>query len=522
MVSLARVLLGVFALLTVYIDPTQPTHNPELTYSLLIGYCLFGLFLAGVAVRFPPRRQMALVTHCVDVLFFSLLIYFTDGPTSPFFVYFTFALFSATLRWSWRGALATTGATVAIFVLVAVLADESLPEHLPRLILRVSYLIAAGLLFAYFGAAVEGARQRLAKLAAWPAAATSATRDPALESTLAHAASTMDIPRLLVVWEYALEPHLHTAEFRDGTTRFETTRGILSGFLAGTDRAIVLTPETQLSQPLRTWLNRRHIHNAVMAPIESRTLRGVVFFAADNRLGKELLPLARIAAMRIGAEIEQHNLRLRLMEAAAKEERARLARDIHDDLLQALAAVSLQLKALEQQVAVDLKERVAAMRSLLADQQGRLRQLVTDARRSQATRRTFSVAGEISELLQTAEAQWGCTADFSVRPKGLVVAERDGKALSMLVAEAIANGVRHGGASDFRIGIEAQGHTLTLSIEDNGTGAPALTGTFPHEQVMAARLGSASLRDRVTDLGWRIELSSSPDGLGIIIRASLE
>ncbi|MCV0395637.1 MAG: hypothetical protein K5872_05210 [Rhizobiaceae bacterium] len=519
---MARLFLGVFALLSVVVDPDQPTHAQDLAYALLVAYVAYAAVLVAASMRFSPRRVTELTTHAVDVTFFSLLIYLTDGPVSPFFVYFSFVLFSATMRWGWRGAIVTTSATVLIFVAIILFSDAALMDHIDRSIIRIVFLITAGVLFSYFGGIVERARLRLARLAAWPAGSVSTTRMPAFEPILGHAASTMGAARLLVVWENELEPRLHMAEFQDGGVNLASLDGGFANAGEFPLRAVLLGPTTTLPPPLPTLLGERGIRHAILAPLSGSSLKGVVLFIGDGPLGRDLLPLANIAAMRIGAEIEQHNLRLRFIDAAATEERARLARDIHDDLLQTLTAVSLQLRALEPQLAPGQGGQLARIRQLLSDQQGRLRWLVTEMRSGRSPSGEFAVALELSTLLRKTDAQWHCTTALSVQPAGLTVGEREGKALSMLVAEAVANGVRHGEASDIAVNVDSDGKMLTLRISDNGSGDRSLRGTFDHETVMSRKLGSASLRERVRDLGWSMKLSSERQGLEIEIEAPLQ
>jgi hypothetical protein len=92
LVAGGRVVLATFSLLAIYIDPTEPAKYRELTYSLLVAFVLYAL---GVALWTWPRltqgRTWTIATHLADMLFFTVLIYFTEGPVSPFFLYFVFA-----------------------------------------------------------------------------------------------------------------------------------------------------------------------------------------------------------------------------------------------------------------------------------------------------------------------------------------------------------------------------------------------------------------------------------------------
>ena len=70
-------------------------------------------------------RWLGLATHIIDLSLFTVLIDLNEGPTSPLFVYFVFALLSAALRWRWRGVLWTPLPTLGIFIGLGVYANGS-------------------------------------------------------------------------------------------------------------------------------------------------------------------------------------------------------------------------------------------------------------------------------------------------------------------------------------------------------------------------------------------------------------
>ena len=77
-------------------------------------------------------------------------------------------------------------------------------------------------------------------------------------------------------------------------------------------------------------------------------------------------------------------------------------------------------------------------------------------------------------------------------------------------SEAVANAARHGHASSVTARIVLAEGTLTLHIEDNGTGFPAAQGSG----------GPWSIRERVTSLGGELSVRSSPAGTALTIRLS--
>jgi signal transduction histidine kinase len=79
-----------------------------------------------------------------------------------------------------------------------------------------------------------------------------------------------------------------------------------------------------------------------------------------------------------------------------------------------------------------------------------------------------------------------------------------------VVAEALANALKHGGAGDIRVTVRRDGGAITAEISDDGPGGAAIVPGG----------GLAGLQDRVQALGGRFEVRSSP-GRGTRVRATL-
>jgi len=156
--------LAAGGLLAIYLDPTQPSQG-DTGYLFIAAYLVFALVLLAIAGR-PLGARAAIASHACEMALVCLIISYTEGPSSPFFVYFTFVLLVAALRWQRRGAL-ITGALLTI-VLIALTATElvshSQPLDLDRLILRNIYLLVASVLIALFGDELGRSHQRLERL----------------------------------------------------------------------------------------------------------------------------------------------------------------------------------------------------------------------------------------------------------------------------------------------------------------------------------------------------------------------
>src|SRR5689334_9578442 len=106
-IAMARVGLAAASLFAVWLDPAEPGRAVELTYSLHATYVAYSIALAMVMWRREGVERLPLITHGTDIVVASVFQYLTLGPSSPFFIYFVFALFSAALRWGPRGIVRT-------------------------------------------------------------------------------------------------------------------------------------------------------------------------------------------------------------------------------------------------------------------------------------------------------------------------------------------------------------------------------------------------------------------------------
>jgi hypothetical protein len=80
---------------------------------------------------------------------------------------------------------------------------------------------------AYFSALRVRRRDQLSKLAAWPGPDPSHMSSPSLATVLSHCARTLEVPRVLVVWEEVDEPFVNVAVWKDNV--YEHTREIAGG-----------------------------------------------------------------------------------------------------------------------------------------------------------------------------------------------------------------------------------------------------------------------------------------------------
>jgi len=212
------------------------------------------------------------------------------------------------------------------------------------------------------------------------------------------------------------------------------------------------------------------------------------------------LPLAWQLAK--GVERGQRD-RERLLQRAIEAsdvERRRIARDLHDGVVQDLAAVSFSLSAAAEGAPppydAELREAAAETRHGI----GQLRTLLVDIYPPELHRAGLEAA--LTDVLASASAR-GLETALEVDPD--VALGRDTEALFFRVAqEAIRNSVKHAGAKHVRVSVQAEDGHARLEVDDDGRGFdPATAGADGH-------FGLRSVDELVREAGGRLEVDSAP------------
>ena len=186
---------------------------------------------------------------------------------------------------------------------------------------------------------------------------------------------------------------------------------------------------------------------------------------------------------------------------ASDAERRRIARDLHDGVVQDLAGTAYSVSALSRDPTTPPETRPSlqtAARSL-RDGLKSLRSLLAEIHPPEL--RADSLAAALADLIAPAGAS-GIQASVSV--EGAETASDARAALVWRVAqEAVRNALRHSAASTLAVTVRGDGRRLTLEVVDDGVGFDPGHVSDPH------RYGLRGLRSLVGDAGGTLEVRSS-------------
>jgi signal transduction histidine kinase len=215
----------------------------------------------------------------------------------------------------------------------------------------------------------------------------------------------------------------------------------------------------------------------------------------------------------------QRRLRLQVAalerDQAVNRERARIARNMHDDVGASLTQIGLLSELARRQLPdpAGTASRLDELGNLSCEVVRNLDAMVwtVDPEHDTVAGLVEYIAGFAQEYV--APAGWACRLDLPPRLPDDPVAAATRHHVLLLVKEALNNALKHSGATEVTFRAAVEGRTLRLELADNGRGFdPATSGRFSD--------GLGNMRDRARLAGGRCTITSTP-GTGTKITVEL-
>ena len=199
-------------------------------------------------------------------------------------------------------------------------------------------------------------------------------------------------------------------------------------------------------------------------------------------------------------------------------ERARMAREIHDTLLQSLAGLELQVDAMSSQLEsspADVKQQLERVRRQIQLDVSEARQSIWDLRSPSLEARDLAGAlQQLGDVVTAGHARF----EFVVTGRPAPCAPRIEEHLLRVGREAVSNAVRHARADVVRLELVYGDRTITLRVSDDGRGFDPLEATHATD----GHWGLATMHERAQAIGGRLRLASQPgEGTNIEMVAPL-
>jgi two-component system, NarL family, sensor histidine kinase UhpB len=199
-----------------------------------------------------------------------------------------------------------------------------------------------------------------------------------------------------------------------------------------------------------------------------------------------------------------------LVMRAQEEERRRLARDLHDEVNQALTAILLRLEALSQDSPPERTDEVSELKRLVNQAMEELLNLARHLRPSALDDHGLMPALETQ--LKRFSARTGIEVRLTRQGDPDELPEDVQTALYRVTQEALANVGRHAGATVVEVEVEAGADRIELRVRDDGEGFHPGSVARSVSNGPGAGLGLSGMAERARLVGGELDVRSAPGG----------
>ena len=528
LVNFTRFVLGLSALIIIYVDPSEPDRFVRITYSTLALYTIYSASIYALSLR----RQSAfrgVPLYWIDVAWYVILISLSSGTNSLFFFFFYFAILVASFRSGYRAGLDVTIVSATLFVSIGYFTTPT-PIEPNRFLLRPVCLASIGYLMAYWGGSETTHKRRLALLK--DVSRSSNPRfgvDQTIGSIMKKLREFYDADACLVIntgpvsnilrrvdrnhaelgnrvesvgneaeqlltWpsEWAVTWHS-----RSEKQWFRKTPCVVYDFLSG-ERVKDVDCESYASVA-----DLIDSDSFITIPIYQRnTFRGRLYLTTKDRyFNYSEVDFLRQLMDHVMPMIDNIQLVDRLASQAAEYERQKISRDIHDSAIQPYIGLKLGLEALRRNVSAGdriadgLAELVERTDSVISD----LRTYVGGLQGPGSSQRSNVLTSSVERHAKQLGEFYGIAVNVEIATTANMN-ERLAAEIFQIVREGLSNIRRHTNSEEARIRLASLNGDIVLDIE-NDSAAEGQDAFTPR-----------SITERAVALGGRVSVNVSDSG----------
>jgi signal transduction histidine kinase len=224
---------------------------------------------------------------------------------------------------------------------------------------------------------------------------------------------------------------------------------------------------------------------------------------------KDLAWLEDIAS-HIAPALENIFLLRHLRARAIEAERSRIARDLHDGILQTLLSIEIQLDVLRRRVPTAPEQAVTSLTNLqqtVRNEGAELRQTVTDLRPLRV--QSADLVDLMRGFAERYRNESTVALDLLIDSTQLRAPDRVCREIFQIYREALNNIKKHAKASHVVVKLSQDDSRLVLVVDDNGEGF-SFAGKFTGDELDRLRLGPISIKERARTVGGVLTVESNP------------
>jgi signal transduction histidine kinase len=540
----ARLVLAITAIALGFVYEEPLASDPA--HTVLVFYFVYALVVVGIVDRGLMRpERLAFATQFADTLWFPLIVLKTQGDNSPFFLCYVFSLITAGFRWGFRGTLFVNTANVGMYLAVH-LATTASEFSFQAFMVRPIYLYVLACLIGYLAEHQKRSQSQLIWLAEVSGSLPLQVRfSKMLQETMEHVRRLFRAEQCILVVEeperlkitvrkvgkgrasshfqlsgmrpedleflvaprsnlgYLVNPHRWVARvfgLRDVMHYdFETQRVISDGLRPNSRLVTLFEMESLLSAPVYIGAEFRGRVYLVNRPSENFSVQELQFL---KLIVSQLAPL-----------LENFRLLHHMQKMTVLEEKNRIARDLHDGLLQSLASLDLRVAAcrrLYSDAPTEILQELEGLQCLVRDEHRELRNYTK--RLKTPSFADHELAAALRQYVETFQRENALTVTLDFPPHPLSLSRAVNREIYNIVLEALTNVRKHALASQVCIQIQQDDQGTYLTVEDNGRG-------FSEARTLADLRARKpwSIEGRTRSLKGTLQVESKP-GLVSILR----
>lgn len=420
--SAMKVALAVGNIILVAVDNTVPLAATSA--AAFEAFASAGIFLIWALIshfallyRWVPFERFAATVPYLDIIFAAQLILSTDGYLSPFNLWLVFAVAWTAIAFRRGRVYLVAGFALAVQILIAMMPQEQFIDQ-ATFVSRAAFHASFAVVVAYLGAVMATQAKALATL--------------------------NELGRRLTRSRTVEEATISTAE---------ALQAVVGG---------QVDIELEGVEPVRVGKSEGlgAVHSL---PVVASGIEGECSIRAAEPLGADRLRLAEAAVERMTSALRRIRSSEAAIESAAREERLKLADELHDSHLQIYAAVDMHVELARRRLKDDqapVQEELEAIRALIRNAAARTRTFIDDSAHTE-------VPGPAS-LEALVKERWKGNWRFHAEPD-LPLSEGQWRSIEMLLREGMNNALRHGSAKSVEIAIRPCGELVEAVLESDGT-----------------------------------------------------
>jgi len=527
--------------------------------SFYIAFSLLVVFLIRVMSRVAKSLQVSI--HVVGVLWVSGISLATGRDGGPFFlVFIALLLVSAAYSWGLRWTVATAAACITLGFLGQWVACFWVPAFAPRLPGRWGWSgfvleMAAPLVLAFAVGLLGEEHQRSGSRAKAIGRIVEAARPEAgmrqtLETVLRAITEIFGARKALLTIDQkstgktflfeagnSLSSEQATAGFREVGEGERATYSYGSGGdawygqlrsrpqTAESPRFLALSEDgtklRRIESPLPSqFFNRHPLKRLFSVPFSyAEKWSGRLFLldpeARSNCRG-DLHFLGELVAEICPAVCAVYSLR-RVRSRVREVERARVAHELHDGVIQSLVALDMHMEILARRAGCDPSaDEVRRLQGLLREGIVSTRELMQGLKPVQID--PTRVVQHLADLVNKFQRETGIAASFAAACQEVRLPPRVCHELVRVVQEALVNVRKHSAARHVQVSIGRDNAHCRVMIGDDGRGF-GFSGRLSLDELDAAHMGPAVIKERLRAVGGDLVIESVPGrGASLVIR----